>query len=1303
MGSTQSRSKAVTIAIGIAVALVCVIALADAFHRQLDKGWAWYGAIFTVFAPVLTFLGFLIAHRRGIFRFLKEQPPTTEELNEARKNLHSALSAAWSEDVSEVYEDRPMRVRFGPWKPETGESQAGVGDFTSVAKDFAEEPRYRRVILGEAGAGKSVLVGELQRKLIEVPSPGDPLPVIMPAASWLPEKHSLLEWVARRLARDYGWLPVSHARALVARGLVLPILDGLDELSPTRYSQAIRRINKHHVYRPLIVTSREGEFLEAIVQNRPGVKGCPVIEVQPLLREDVKTYLTDTPTGWAEVLDPLDDGAPLVTLLSNPLMLYLARVEYEDKDPHELTQFSGEQQIRQHLLSQFVPTVYARKDGLFSCSPRQAERWLGHLSSEAYAEHRTSGGESPDAAAASRSVPLLAWWDFDAGVGAWRRVGIAIRGAAQTALSFFLLVWVLKRSGDWRDGHYTGPVDFSKLLLGGPVGRLIRPTLQTLTGAAEKGFGINFIHGWHDLTIGVGWLVVKLPFTIAAVAALVAIAAVRAQARPKVPVRLRLRARRTVGFAARAFAGRFVIAGLVALGLLWLAKWPVSAEAFYKLRATWIALLAFSLFGLSEIPATLLARSDTSSGLSPEASLRLDREADAFATFARWGANIAAAWLLCGPAITDAYAAYAVGMTIIAVLLGGQSGLASRQYTDAHLWLVVLGRAPWRTMAFLKDASDRGVLRQVGAAYRFRDVRLLDEVSDWRKRPSAVSVWSSQLRAGALDELAPAGLSVASKPAWLQRELERVTTMARARGGTFPPDLITALNGFADGLSRLGFDQAWPLVEELINTYDELASASPEVFRRGELKAMDTFSREGQWSGLARTVQTTTTSFHKLAAADPEAHLAGLIAAVPQYAYCLTELRHNQEALLLLREMVNTTRRKAEAAPDTFEVVYSDALDVLATGLRELGSESVSTNADGQTDNEVLRTQRTAVDVGRSLAARYPDRYLARLGSALAILASDLRQLRRYDEEHAAILETLDSCRRRAELVATIRRNIVVGLPADLMQSLDGSVRSRWLAARAKRGPDSLWSASAQQAVVRAMATAGSVAPDALPGLSEALRGLAGELFAATRWREARTLDSAADAIRGQFMLKTSLPEEDSPGARLELTACLAWRLWELGSQASALTAVRDGRDLAPRYRGGTQSRLLAHATFALCSIRFWLYKSLADKRNPQPDEFVQYGADLERAAFRCVVAGVNRVARLAMIQAEYAQSKAVAAYQAVSSPLLGQAETTLERLKAAGEAIEVAQRHGLAGVVPAPEYSLATTSDPIDGVSADE
>ncbi|URN11534.1 NACHT domain-containing protein [Streptomyces radiopugnans] len=95
--------------------------------------------------------------------------------------------------------------------------------------DYYRDLRPRRlVVTGAPGAGKTVLALQLMLRLLSRRTPDDPVPVLLSLASWDPDD-DLGEWIARRL-RDTYRLPAASARELVRARLVLPVLDGLDEM-----------------------------------------------------------------------------------------------------------------------------------------------------------------------------------------------------------------------------------------------------------------------------------------------------------------------------------------------------------------------------------------------------------------------------------------------------------------------------------------------------------------------------------------------------------------------------------------------------------------------------------------------------------------------------------------------------------------------------------------------------------------------------------------------------------------------------------------------------------------------------------------------------------------------------------------------------------------------------------------------------------------------------------------------------------------------------------------------------------------
>jgi predicted NACHT family NTPase len=101
-------------------------------------------------------------------------------------------------------------------------------------------PTGRLVVLGEPGSGKTVLVLRLVLDLLERRRSGEPVPVLVSAASWDPAVSGLYGWLAGQLALSYPSLagtaePGSVSRrfrALIDSGLIVPVLDGLDEIRP---------------------------------------------------------------------------------------------------------------------------------------------------------------------------------------------------------------------------------------------------------------------------------------------------------------------------------------------------------------------------------------------------------------------------------------------------------------------------------------------------------------------------------------------------------------------------------------------------------------------------------------------------------------------------------------------------------------------------------------------------------------------------------------------------------------------------------------------------------------------------------------------------------------------------------------------------------------------------------------------------------------------------------------------------------------------------------------------------------------
>ncbi|MFM9632799.1 WD40 repeat domain-containing protein [Streptomyces galilaeus] len=262
---------------------------------------------------------------------------------------------------------------------------------------YRQIPSGRLVVLGEPGAGKTVLAIMLVLGLMGSRESGASVPVLLSVSSWDPVSESLDDWIVQSLATAYyNGRPEVPGR-LLDRRLLLPVLDGLDEMPESARRSAVRGINSAcGDGRGVVVTCRSAEYEDVIAGGAPVLRRAPVVEVRPVPAPDARTYLSavDWPEGtdWSEIyvrLETEPDSA-VSTALSTPLMLSLARTVYQHcpEAPAGLLDHSSRHEVEDHLVDRVIFAAYAPRQGpgdLSSAGPDwrvqadDAERWLTYL------------------------------------------------------------------------------------------------------------------------------------------------------------------------------------------------------------------------------------------------------------------------------------------------------------------------------------------------------------------------------------------------------------------------------------------------------------------------------------------------------------------------------------------------------------------------------------------------------------------------------------------------------------------------------------------------------------------------------------------------------------------------------------------------------------------------------------------------------------------------------------------------------------------------------------------------------------
>jgi hypothetical protein len=692
--------------------------IAESLPKSVPDG-AWWAALAIVLAVEIVLTA----------RYAQEPVMPSLDSRPAVDALASAVEAQWRKEAATRAIEYPASIRVR-WKEAerlgvaSAEAILGEpigaephvfrirGDVSTVAEAYLELPRDQLCVLGRPGGGKTVLVVLLTLRLLERRLPGAPAPVLLTLSSWDPRRDDLLSWLARRIGDEYRFLTraddygLDAPQSLVAQRLVVPILDGLDEIAQELRPDAIAAIE--HVMAqgfPVVLTCRGDEFEAAVSTGVAFLSATPTIELQDVHPDDAREFLVEgTVEGharWEPVLRELktDPDSPAAKALRTPLMLWLAREVYRNTalNPAALLDrdaFANTQAIEWHLLDRFVTTAYAHDPPLQLPQRRfrrrikeghKAEVYLRALAINLYRNRRRAFETAPPAAI-DRS-------------GRWIRIATLRRRTTWTvpqATDFDFRWWDLYRAVP---NASAGAV---ALWFGVPlaVGPAIAVLATTDTLTAARLFGL----------LGGGFFGILVATLY----------------RPRKPGRIYLgrlsrqdlqaRLRESLQLASLAFTALFLTLGVVlaasepSFGVLWTA-----------FAAGVIGGVGIGLTGL------LNGAVETVEAQEPEGLLTADRTVAA-ATAVLGGLTAFAVIMLF---FSGFWPAVAAGLAAgVASAIGMSSWgwfFLARLYFGSILWSG--RRLPWALMTFLEDAHLRGVLRQSGSVYQFRHRRLQERLA----------------------------------------------------------------------------------------------------------------------------------------------------------------------------------------------------------------------------------------------------------------------------------------------------------------------------------------------------------------------------------------------------------------------------------------------------------------------------------------------------------------------------------------------------------------------------------------------
>jgi hypothetical protein len=301
-------------------------------------------------------------------------------LDDVTTEARARLQSLGTDKPIAILMDRQPHQVARPWDgelvvPERRRSSPLAVDILEVFDDHAVDGNL--LILGAPGSGKTTMLVQLLQHLAERANPqagNEPIPVLLSLASWK-RKKPFDHWLVAELNVKYG-VRRDVGRQWLDDGLLIPLLDGLDEVAPNDQQACVEAINAFQAaFRPrhLVVCCRLAEYEQLTTTLRLHDAVC----LQPLDAAQIRAFLdrADASTLW----NPIESDATLLEMACSPLLLsFISSMASEPDGALTREKPSGAERRRQ-LFERYLSSRFSARAGRLSYSPQRTMRALQQL------------------------------------------------------------------------------------------------------------------------------------------------------------------------------------------------------------------------------------------------------------------------------------------------------------------------------------------------------------------------------------------------------------------------------------------------------------------------------------------------------------------------------------------------------------------------------------------------------------------------------------------------------------------------------------------------------------------------------------------------------------------------------------------------------------------------------------------------------------------------------------------------------------------------------------------------------------
>ena len=306
-----------------------------------------------------------------------------------------------------------------------------LGSDIGIVHVFDEDSTAGKLlILGAPGSGKTTALLELAQELI-TRAGGDgaePMPVLCSLSSWRYDPNGLAPWLVDQLKVKYG-VRNDVGNAWLNDRLLVPLLDGLDEVPPEHHEACVQAINDfQQEFRPrhIVVCCRFAEY-----ENIPTkLRLNNAVYFLPLADHQIRRYLldSDSPGLW----EVIRGDQVTMELARSPLMLHILTLAHEDTSPDHWQRLRSTSERQAHLFDVYVRRVLSGGVTAHPFSKTQTVHWLAWLA-------KTMKEHSKSELLIEHMQPS---WLQSASQRLVYQLGVLVNGAAIFVLGVWLLFWL---------------------------------------------------------------------------------------------------------------------------------------------------------------------------------------------------------------------------------------------------------------------------------------------------------------------------------------------------------------------------------------------------------------------------------------------------------------------------------------------------------------------------------------------------------------------------------------------------------------------------------------------------------------------------------------------------------------------------------------------------------------------------------------------------------------------------------------------------------------------------------------------